>query len=94
MVLDGAYAPPGLPERLRTKALGISRQSLAVESSLDDRSKKIVPPTIDTAETATMILLCEHPAAAGVVGKWETFFRFPLFHYPRGMRERPINPAV
>jgi len=36
---------------------------------------ELVPPTIDSAQTATMILLCEHPA-------------------PRGMRERPINPAA
>src|SRR5450631_4717422 len=37
---------------------------------------KVVPPTIDTARTSTMILLCEHPAA-GPVRKWKTPFCFP-----------------
>jgi hypothetical protein len=30
---------------------------------MEDLSLKIVPPTIDSALTSTMILLCEHPAA-------------------------------
>jgi len=47
---------------LRTKTLEISRQSLAVVIF----SRRIVPPTIDSAQTSTMILLCEHPAPRGM----------------------------
>jgi hypothetical protein len=52
-----------------------------------DLLPKIVPPTIDSAPTSTMILLCEHPAAAvaGWVGKWETSFPFSTF--PPTMRD-------
>ena len=62
-------------------------------------SSGVVPPTIDTASTATMILPCEHPAA-GPVRKGKTVFLFSkarerrLRHRPVWMRERPINIAV
>src|SRR5208337_2888865 len=68
IVLCSAEAPVFLPERLRTKALEISRGIIS--------RWKIVPPTIDSACTSTMILLCEHPAA-GPVRKWKTVFCFP-----------------
>jgi hypothetical protein len=56
-----------------------------------------VPPTIDSV-FATMILLCEHPAAAPV-RKWKTGFSFSkraarLLHRRVWMRERPINTSV
>jgi len=75
-ILGSAEAPLALPERLRTKALEISR-------GITYRWK-IVPPTIDSARTSTMILLCEHPAAAvaGAVGKWKTAFLFSTFAPP------------
>src|ERR1039457_822837 len=37
---------------------------------------KIVPPTIDSIQTSTMILLCEHPVVVGPVRKWKMFFVF------------------
>src|SRR5438105_8337765 len=33
--------------------------------TLNHSTVELVPPTIDSAQTATMILLCEHPARAG-----------------------------
>src|SRR5258708_35104673 len=64
-------------ERLRTKALEISRGitcggDLLRRSSEEDRSTNH-----RYGQTATMILLCEHPAVvAGPVRKWKTFFVF------------------
>jgi hypothetical protein len=34
--------------------------------TLNHFSVELVPPTIDSAETSTMILLCEHPASCGM----------------------------
>jgi len=70
-VLGTEGVPLALPERLRTKTLEISRWIIS--------RWKIVPPTIDSARTSTMMLLCEHPAVAGPVRKWkvENGFCFP-----------------
>ena len=74
VVLAGAQHRLGLPlSHVREQDSGKNLTLITVRWR--DALKQIVPPTIDTSYTATMILLCEHPA-------------------PRGMRERPINPAV
>jgi hypothetical protein len=58
----------------------------------------IFVPTIDTATTSAMILLCEHPAVAGgakVENRSLVFqTRSASFAPLRWMRERPINIAV
>jgi hypothetical protein len=59
VVLGGALAPPGLPEKqLRTKTLDFTLNHSAAEL--------IVPPTIDSTTASAMILLCEHPVCYGM----------------------------
>src|ERR1700694_16543 len=88
VILCSAGAPLALPEKVEDQGSG--------NLTLNHFRWKIVPPTIDSAPTSTMILLCEHPAA-GPVRKWKTFFVFqgasfaPSFARAlSGMRERPI----
>ncbi len=53
---------------------------------------KIVPPTIDTAPTSTMILLCEHPAVvAGPVRKWKTVFVFQGASFAPALARAPAG---
>src|SRR6266496_1597938 len=47
-----------------------------------DLFPKIVPPTIDSATTATMILLCEHPVSTGCesIDKSEGYVKTKVSH--------------
>ena len=58
-LLPAAFlAPLFLPERVEDQGSG--------NLTLNHYAVELVPPTIDSAQTATMILLCEHPAPCGM----------------------------
>jgi hypothetical protein len=58
LLLSGAMSTAGLPEKVEDQGPGISRSIIF--------RWNVVPPTIDSVTTSTMILLCEHPAPCGM----------------------------